>query len=109
MAKRIALNKNIYEKDPTFWIYKELKRKGFIVGKYEIYDSDFINKNFKIREKVVPTFLKCLKEKESNFLANYEDKKDLQELLNLSNMNFKIPHPGSWEKVLPLYPLSPIN
>ena len=36
MAKRIASKNNIYTKKQSFWIYKKLKRKGFIAGKYEI-------------------------------------------------------------------------
>ena len=43
------------------------------------------------------------------FEANYEDKDDLTELLNLSNKNFLNSDKNSWQKVLPLYPISPIN
>ena len=60
-------------------------------------------------EEIIPTFFKDLQSKEPNFQANYEDKEDLRELLNLSYTNLDIPDYKSWEKVLPLYPLSPIN
>ena len=36
MAKRIASKNNIFINKKSFWIYKKLKRKGFIAGKYEI-------------------------------------------------------------------------
>ena len=36
LAKRIALKNNIFTNKKTFWIYKKLKRNGFITGKYEI-------------------------------------------------------------------------
>jgi len=36
MAKRIASKNNIFTNKKSFWIYKKLKRKGFIAGKYEI-------------------------------------------------------------------------
>ena len=36
MAKRIASKNNIFRNKKSFWIYKKLKRKGFIAGKYEI-------------------------------------------------------------------------
>ena len=36
MAKRIALKNNIYSNNNSFWIYKKLKRRGYIAGKYEI-------------------------------------------------------------------------
>ena len=36
MAKRIASKNNIFTNKKSFWIYKKLKRKGFIAGKYEV-------------------------------------------------------------------------
>jgi len=39
----------------------------------------------------------------------YDEKKDLKELLNLSNNNLLNSNIDSWRKVLPLYPISPIN
>ena len=38
-----------------------------------------------------------------------KDKEDLIELLDLSNNNFLNTKVDSWQKVLPLYPISPIN
>jgi len=43
------------------------------------------------------------------FEAIYDDKEDLKELLNLSNKNLLNSNLDSWKKVLPLYPISPIN
>ena len=37
------------------------------------------------------------------------DKEDLIELLDLGNKNIFNANINSWEKVLPLYPMSPIN
>ena len=37
MAKRIASTNNISKINQSFWIYKKLKRKGYIAGKYEIF------------------------------------------------------------------------
>ena len=47
--------------------------------------------------------------KEPLFEANYEDIYDLKELLDLSNKNLLNKNVNSWQKVLPLYPISPIN
>ena len=44
-----------------------------------------------------------------SFEATYDDKKDLKELLDLSNKNLLNSNIDSWRKVLPLYPFSPIN
>ena len=40
MAKRIASKNNIFTNKKSFWIYKKLKRKGFIAGKYEICHNE---------------------------------------------------------------------
>ena len=109
MAKRIALKNNIFTNKKTFWIYKKLKRKGFIAGKYEICHNEKTHSDLVIIEKVLPKVFKELESKEILFEAIYDDKEDLKELLNLSNKNLLNSNVGSWEKVLPLYPISPIN
>ena len=109
MAKRIASKNNIFTDKKSFWIYKKLKRKGFIAGKYEICQKEEKNSDLIIRETVVPKLIKELDCKELYFEANYEDKEDLTELLNLSNKNLLNTNINSWKKVLPLYPISPIN
>ena len=109
MAKRIALNNNITKNNQSFWIFKKLKRKGYIAGKYEVNISGKKNKNYAVVEKVTPKLILELKDKEPNFQAMYNDKEDLRELLNLSNKNAAISQSNSWEKVFPLYPISPVN
>ena len=109
MAKRIASKNNIFSNKQTFWIYKKLKRKGFIAGKYEISHDKENNADLVIREKVTPRVVKELESKELFFEANYDDKEDLKELLDLSNKNLLNSNLDSWKKVLPLYPISPIN
>ncbi len=109
MAKRIALKNNFFTNKKTFWIYKKLKRKGFIAGKYEICHNEKPPSDLVIRETVLPKVFKELESKEILFEAIYDDKEDLKELLNLSNKNLLNSNVDSWEKVLPLYPISPIN
>ena len=107
MAKRIALKNNIFINKKSFWIYKKLKRKGFIAGKYEIYHEEQNNEDLSIREILSPKVIKELESKEIFFQANYEDEEDLKEFLDLSNKNLL--NSNKWQKVLPLYPISPIN
>ena len=107
MAKRIALKNNIFIKEKSFCIYKKLKRKGFIVGKYEIFDGAQNNEDLSIREILSPKVIKELDSKELFFQANYEDERDLKEFLDLSNK--KLLNSNEWQKVLPLYLISPIN
>ena len=109
MAKRIASKHNVYTNKQSFWIYKKLKRKGFIAGKYEISHNEEENSDLVIRETVLPKVIKEFESKELFFEANYDDKKDLKELLDLSNKNLLKTNANSWQKVLPLYPISPIN
>jgi len=109
MAKRIASKNNIYTNKKSFWIYKKLKRKGFIAGKYEISHNENLTSDLIIREIVLPKVVKDLESKELLFEAIYDDKEDLKELLNLSNKNLLNSNVDSWKKVLPLYPISPIN
>ena len=109
MAKRIAVKNNIFTNNQSFWIYKKLKRKGFIAGKYEICHNEKTSSDLVIRETVLPKVIKEFESKELFLEANYDDKEDLKELLNLSNKNLLNTNVNSWQKVLPLYPISPIN
>ena len=110
MAKRIASKNNIFKNRQSFWIYKKLKRKGFIAGKYEICHKEKTPcSDLVVRETVLPKVIKELKSKELFFEADYKDEEDLIELLDLSNKNLLNANVDSWQKVLPLYPISPIN
>jgi len=109
MAKRIASKNNILRNKKSFWIYKKLKRKGLIAGKYEICHKETNSSDLVIRETVLPKVIKELESKELFFEAIFDDKEDLKELLDLSNKNSLNSNVDSWEKVLPLYPISPIN
>ena len=109
MAKRIAKKNNIFTNKQSFWIYKKLKRKGFIAGKYKICHEEKNSSGLVIRETVLPKVVKELDRTELTFEANYDDKEDLKELLDLANKNLLNSNVDSWRKVLPLYPISPIN
>ena len=109
MAKRIASKNNIFINKQSFWIYKKLKRKGVIAGKYEIFHNEKNSSDLVIRETVLPKVVKELDSKELFFEAIYDAKEDLKELLDLSNKNLLNSNVDSWKKVLPLYPISPIN
>ena len=109
MAKRIASKNNIFRNKKSFWIYKKLKRKGLIAGKYEICHKEKNSSDLVIRETVLPKVFKELESKELSFEANYDDKEDLKELLDLANKNLLNSNVVSWRKVLPLYLISPIN
>ena len=109
MAKRIASKNNILTNKKSFWIYKKLKRKGFIAGKYEICHNANNPSDLCIQERVLPKVIKEFEKEELFLAASYDDKEDLKELLDLSSKNLLNKNVNSWQKVLPLYPMSPIN
>lgn len=109
MAKRIAMQNNIFYDKSSFWIFKKLKRRGYIAGKYEICISEKPSENITIKEKVIPKIFEELTNIESSYQAEYSDIEDLKELLNLSKKNSQNSISNTWNKVLPLYPISPIN
>ena len=109
MAKRIALKNNIHSNKNSFWIFKKLKRRGYIAGKYEICIAEKPKKYTIIKEKIIPKILEKLKQIEPSYKAVYSDIEDLRELLNLTDKNSQDSNFNSWNKVLPLYPISPIN
>ena len=90
-------------------LFKKLKRRGYITGQYEIYISDKRKKEITIEEELMPKLFERLKNTECSYQAEYNEIEDLKELLNLSNKNSQDSNFNSWEKVLPLYPISPIN
>ena len=109
MAKRIALRNNIYSNKNSFWIFKKLKRRGYIAGKYEVCISENPKKNITIKEKIIPKVFETLTNIESSYKAEYSDMEDLKELLNLTNINSQHSNLNTWDKVLPIYPISPFN
>ena len=109
MAKRIALKNNIHSKKNSFWIFKKLKKRGYIAGKYAICMSEKPKRIITIKEKIIPKIFEELTNKESSYQAEYSDVEDLKELLNLSNKNSQHSSSNTWKKVFPLYPISPIN
>ena len=109
MAKRIAIKNNLNSQKKVFWIFKKLNRRGYIAGQYEVYISDKTKKIINIKEKLMPKLFEELKDSKCSYQAEYNDILDLKELLNLSDKNSKDPNFNSWDKVLPLYPISPIN
>ena len=67
MAKRIASKNNIFTNKKSFWIYKTLKRKGFIAGKYEICCNEKTPSDIVIRETVLPNVINEVESKEIFF------------------------------------------
>ena len=109
MAKRIAINNNITQHNSRFWIINNLKHRGYIAGEYMVninQDGKFV---VEIKELIKPMLYKDIDNKNINYKVDYDTKDDLTELLALSIENHNKSAFASWEKVLPIYPLSPTN
>tara|TARA_Y100001978_G_scaffold203013_1_gene226186 strand:+ start:2816 stop:3475 length:660 start_codon:yes stop_codon:yes gene_type:complete len=109
IAKRIAIKNKLVNINKPFWIFKKLKRRGFIAGKYFIQNNQNVDSELIIDEIISPKLYKEFSNKEYQFEAEFDIKNELQELLTLSFINHKNQIYNNWEKVFPLYPIEPVN
>ena len=109
MAKRIISKNEIIQNNKPFWIVKQLKKRGYIAGKYKIQNHENYNSNLHIQEIIKPKLFKEFLNKDYQFEAEYDVKDELNELLKLSFMNYKNFINNNWENVLPIYPIDPVN
>ena len=110
IAKRLITNNNYsnLKNNNTFWIINKLKR-GYIAGKYNIELKNIQTKELIVKEVVRPKLCKNLEKDSIHFNVSFNIKEELNELLNLSYLNYQNSISNSWEDVLPIYPISPVN
>ena len=111
IAKRLIANnynKNL-KNENTFWIIKKLKKRGYIAGKYYFELKNIQTQDFIVKEVVRPKLYKNLEKDIIHFEVNFNIEEELNELLNLSYLNYQNSISNSWEDVLPIYPISPVN
>ena len=109
MGKRIAIKNNINELNKPFWIINQLKKRGFISGKYCLASNKISPDKIFIKELIRPKIFEEIPTKELYFEAEYDVQEDLRELLSLSFENYYNSITNKWDQVLPIYPLSAIN
>jgi len=109
MARRIAIKNNISKSKKDFWILNNLKHRGYIAGKFMIDINSYKNDFFEIKELIKPRLYKDIDNINIYYEVDYDTKDDLKELLRLSLENHHDSVFPSWEDVLPIYPISPIN
>ena len=111
IAKRLIANK--YESNlkanKTFWIINKLKKRGYIAGKYTIEFKNIETQELTVKELLKPKLYEKLEKDKMNFEVNFNIKEELEILLDLSYLNHQNLISNSWEKVFPIYPISPIN
>ena len=111
IAKRLITN-NYYpnfKNNNTFWIINKLKKRGYIAGKYNIELKNIQTQELIVKELVRPKLYKNLEKDSIHFEVSFNIKEELDELLNLSYLNYQNSISNSWEDVLPIYPISPVN
>ena len=111
IARRLIANNYhpILKNNNTFWIINKLKKRGYIAGKYNIESKNDQTQELIVRELVRPKLCKNLEKDSIQFEVSFNIKEELEELLNLSYLNHQNSISNSWEDVLPIYPISPIN
>ena len=111
IAKRLITNKyySNLKNNNTFWIINKLKKRGYIAGKYNIESKNIQTQEFIVKELVRPKLCKYLEKDSIHFEVRFNIKEELDELLNLSYLNYQNSISNSWEDVLPIYPISPVN
>ena len=111
IAKRLITNKNYQnlKNNNTFWIFNKLKKRGYIAGKYNIELKNIQTQELIVKELVRPKLCKNLEKDSIYFEVSFNIKEELDELLNLSYLNYQNSISNSWEDVLPIYPISPVN
>ena len=109
-AKRlIADNKCDLKTSNTFWIINKLKKRGYIAGKYSIEVKNLKSQELIVKEIVRPKLYENLEKDCIYFEVNFHIKEELELLLELSYLNYQKSILNQWEKVLPIYPISPVN
>ena len=109
MAKRIALKNQKIINNKTFWIYKKLKSRGIIAGKYNAKTKKNSYEKWDIEEIISPLLYKDFLNNERQFEAEYKIKDELKQLLELSLDNYKNLISNHWKNVLPIYPIDPVD
>ncbi len=111
IAKRLIANNHNSElkNNNTFWIIKKLKKRGYIAGKYFIELKNIQTQELMVKELIKPKLYKNLEKDFIYYEVSFNIKEELEELLNLSYLNFQNSISNSWEDVFPIYPISPVN
>ena len=109
IAKRLFREQNNIEYDEPFWIISKLNRRGIIGGKYKVNNSYNLPYYQQVHEIKAPHLLKDSLIPKNSFEAKYEIDLDTIELSKISHSYQSENIFNSWEKVLPIYPISPVS
>ncbi len=109
MARRLHQEELKDNSIKPFWITSILKRRGIIGGLYQIKKESDLPYCDQIIEIQSPKLLQNKENKYNELKANYDIKLDTIELLKICHSANKIKKESPWQKVLPIYPCSPVD
>ena len=108
MVNRLSKLLGTEKKLGPFWITTHLKRRGIIAGKYQIeYSHNNFIKNIIEIEK--PHLIAENNNLYPSLVATDDIQKDIIELINHCHFAYKMKKESPWQKVLPIYPTSPVD
>ena len=109
MAPRLYKNLNENNIFDPFWIKDILPRRGVLAGKYQLIkvhkESDF----HEFDELISPKLINNEQQLYPSINASNSIEKDILELIKYSQYCHKLEVQSNWEKILPIYPTSPVE
>ena len=102
MASRLVERLPLEQQRSPFWIQRELPRRGWIAGCYQLLDG-------RIEEIRSPHLLPPGQLVEPVLAAKEDVAADVERLLALLQLADRLDTAGPWQPVLPLYPTSPVG
>ncbi len=108
MAPRLSKKLNEEDISKPFWIIQSIKRQGYIAGKYQVMKNKE-SRSIVTSELKEPFLLKQGEEVYPALSADEDLSLDIHELMNRCLIGLQNENVSPWQKVLPIYPTSPVN
>ena len=109
MAPRLYKNLNENNIFDPFWIKDILPRRGVLAGKYLLIKVHKESNFHEFDELISPKLINNDQQLYPSINASNSIEKDILELIKYSQYCHKLEVQSNWEKILPIYPTSPVE
>ena len=109
MAPRLYKNLNENNIFDPFWIKDILPRRGVLAGKYQLIKVHKESNFHEFDELISPKLINNEHQLYPSINASNSIEKDILELIKYSQYCHKLEVQSNWEKILPIYPTSPVE
>jgi len=109
MAPRLYKNLNENNIFEPFWIKDILPRRGVLAGKYQLIKVHKESNFHEFDELISPKLINNEQQLYPSINASNSIEKDILELIKYSQYCHKLEVQSNWEKILPIYPTSPVE